>query len=93
MKSYPPLTMTVMMIMKVINMASLHDQFQGGVVSVPFVWENVLTGRRYNMHLYAGFMVVSQDPESKALRPEIGWAVADQEEVEKAIEEKSKRHY
>ena len=67
-----------------------HRQFLGGVVSVPFIWTDGPTGREYNMNLYSGFMVVSQDPESKALRPEIGWAVADEEEVKKAIEKKSK---
>ena len=60
-----------------------HGQFWGGVVSVPFKWIDLPTGHEYPMHLYAGFMVVSQDPESKALRPEIGWAVADDEEVKK----------
>ena len=33
------------------------------------------------MHFYAGFMSVSQDPHSLALRPEIGWAIVnDQQE-------------
>ena len=70
-----------------------HRQFLGGVVSAPFTWVDVPRKCEYLMHFYAGFMVVSQDPESKALRPEIGWAVADDKEVKKAIEEKSKNRF
>ena len=44
------------------------------------------------MQFYAGFMAVSQDESSKALRPEIGWAVVDGEEIKQIIERKSKRH-
>ena len=35
------------------------------------------------MHFYAGFMTVTQDPQTLAIYPEIGWAVADNKEVEK----------
>lgn len=46
-----------------------------GLSSTPFVWKDFNTD--YNMQFYAGFMAVSQNPETLALRPEIGWAVAE----------------
>ena len=60
------------------------NNFTAGIVSTPFKWEyfdNV-----FPMYFYAGFMAISQDPRSLALRPEIGWAVADEKEVESAKE-------
>ena len=41
------------------------------------------------MHFYGGFMMVVQDPVTLALKPEIGWAVAD----EKAVETSKKKNY
>ena len=52
------------------------DQFSPGFCSTPFIWE--FPGTEYAMQFYSGFMAVSQDPNTLALRPEIGWAVADQ---------------
>ena len=43
----------------------------------------------YPMCFYAGFMTVTQDHGSLAIRPEIGWAVAD-EKGETAKEQNSK---
>lgn len=54
------------------------DNFPPGLASTPFVW--TYFGTNHAMHFYAGFMAVSQDPKTLALRPEIGWAVADDSE-------------
>ena len=61
-----------------------HRSFSGittgcfplGVVSTPFKWLYFET--EYPMCFYAGFMTVTQDHGSLAIRPEIGWAVADE---------------
>lgn len=43
---------------------------------VPFKWEcrEVV----YDMYFVAGFMSISQNPETKAIKPEIGWAIYNQ---------------
>lgn len=46
-----------------------------GVNTTPFVWDYL--GTSYEMIFYSGFMGVSQNPNTFALRPEIGWAVGD----------------
>ena len=50
--------------------------FPLGVVSTPFKWLYFET--EYPMCFYTGFMTVTQDHGSLAIRPEIGWAVADE---------------
>lgn len=59
--------------------------FPPGVVSAPFVWQ-IFTDS-YKMQFYAGFMAATQDEDTLAIRPEIGWAVAD---VTSVTEAKSK---
>ena len=66
-----------------------HNCFPPGVVSTPFIWKG-LCGETA-MNFFAGFMAVSQDPASLALRPEIGWAVADEKTLEDA-KERSLQH-
>ena len=56
--------------------------FPLGVVSTPFKWLYFET--EYAMCFYAGFMTVTQDHDSLAIRPEIGWAVADEKDRETA---------
>ena len=34
------------------------------------------------MQFYAGFMAATQDPDTMAIHPELGWAVADRNEIE-----------
>ncbi len=60
-----------------------HKTFPNGVCSTPFIYQEC--NEEYPMHFYAGFMTVSQDPTTLALRPEIGWAVADDKKVKGAI--------
>lgn len=52
------------------------DLFPPGMTTVPFVWDYL--GARFDMNFSAGFVAVSQDPESMFLRPAIGWTVGDQ---------------
>ena len=61
------------------------DNFPPGLCSTPFIW-NCLD-MQCPMMFYSGFMAVSQDPRTLALRPEIGWAVAEQADVDRQIEE------
>ena len=56
------------------------DSLPAGLVSTPFEWQYY--NEKYPMHFYAGFMTVTQDPKTLAIYPEIGWAVADNKEVE-----------
>jgi hypothetical protein len=49
--------------------------FPRGVVYCPFKW--LYQGNEIPMHFYAGFMCVTQDLHTLAVRPEIGWAVTN----------------
>ena len=49
--------------------------FPRGLSSVPFTWSYL--GKKLPMQFLGGFVAVSQDPESWAVRPAIGWAVQD----------------
>jgi hypothetical protein len=51
------------------------DKFPSGMSLAPFVWKYL--GTRIPMKFFAGFAGVSQDPETLAVRPSIGWAVAE----------------
>ena len=59
------------------NEGVAHYFFPPGVVSTPFIM--ITPVKTYDMHFYAGFMSISQDDETKAVRTEIGWAVTDDE--------------
>jgi hypothetical protein len=69
--------------------ARTHDgpnagDFPSGFSSVPFVWDYY--GDKLDMSLFGGFAGVSQDLASGALRPVIGWGIADAPRVTKAKE-------
>jgi len=51
------------------------DQLPGSLSKVPFVWN--CQSDSYNMEFLAGFMGYTQDSESLAIRPRIGWAVRE----------------
>lgn len=46
-----------------------------GISIAPFVWEYL--GKPYSMELLGGFMGTSQDQDTLAIKPAIGWAVRD----------------
>ena len=56
--------------------------FPPGVVSVPFLWK--ISSVSHKMQFYAGFMAATQDDDTLAVRPEIGWAIADVTSVTEA---------
>lgn len=51
--------------------------YPSGFGQAPFVWN--YHGTEYAMKFTAGFVGVSQDPTTQAVRPAIGWAVGDGE--------------
>ena len=65
------------------------SSFPRGTVSTPFTW--LYLGNEFPMYFYAGFLGVSQDKKSLALRPVIGWAVVDKEKEEMAKMNKRRR--
>jgi hypothetical protein len=50
-----------------------HDQLPSSVSAVPFVWR--YRGERFDYQFLAGVMTVTQETETRAVRPRIGWAV------------------
>jgi len=60
----------------------------GGLSKAPFVWvQRDAAGEllhRWEMELIAGFIGVAQNPETLALRPEIGWAVRERHGADEA---------
>ena len=68
------------------------SSFPRGVVYTPLKW--VYQEEELLMHFYAGFMSVNQDPHTLALCPEIGWAIANDQQEASVQQEKSvrKRH-
>jgi hypothetical protein len=53
-----------------------------GLSRVPFTWHNARAGRERPMEAVAGLVGVTQDPETLALRPKVGWAVRDAEKLD-----------
>jgi Domain of unknown function (DUF4419) len=60
------------------------SSFPRGLSTVPFLWKYL--GTQIPMTLAGGFVGSSQDPETLAVRPAIGWAV--QEAADEAAEER-----
>ena len=57
--------------------------FPRGVVYCPFNWKYL--GNDIPMHFYAGFMCVTQDSNTLAVRPEIGWAIANDKQEKNKV--------
>jgi len=51
------------------------SQYPSGISRAPFTWD--VLGTKYDMNFAGGFFGVSQDPETGAVRAEVGWAVVD----------------
>jgi hypothetical protein len=56
------------------------EDVPGGYVRTPFTWDR--GDSRSQMNFISGFIGIRQNPETKALRPEIGWAVQWVSDVE-----------
>ena len=52
-------------------------EFPTGVSATEFTWIDRVRKQTFNMEFLAGFVGIDQNDETKALRPEIGWAVRD----------------
>ena len=65
--------------------------FPPGVVSVPFEWHYLTSDKVHKMHFFAGVMAATQNQQTLTIQAEIGWAMADAQEVEGA-EQKLKHH-
>ncbi|XP_070532320.1 uncharacterized protein [Ptychodera flava] len=51
------------------------DCFTSGLSRAPYVWEYM--DKPFKMQFIGGFMAVSQDHKTYAVRPELGWAVVE----------------
>lgn len=54
------------------------DLLPSGLSKVPFIWDYLST--KFNMEFIAGFTSYTQDHESFAIRPKIGWAIREKPE-------------
>ena len=66
-----------------------------GLSRVPFTWSIELPGStplKYAMEGIGGFVGITQDPATKALRPMVGWAVAESSSIETAIDRVRRYH-
>ncbi len=55
------------------------EEFPSGLSVAPFTWNYL--GTKFPMELVAGFVGVSQEPRTLAVRPAIGWVVRDAAEA------------
>jgi hypothetical protein len=53
------------------------DEFPSSLCQVPFVWEYF--DQVFNMFFISGFVGITQDKKTMAVRPKIGWAVMDKD--------------
>lgn len=53
-----------------------------GLSRVPFTWRDAETRRERKMEAIGGLVGVTQDPQTMALRPRVGWAVRAAEKME-----------
>lgn len=66
------------------------DDFPAGLSQAPFtLW---VKQKEYPLVLVAGFIGVSQDPVTGQLRPEIGWAVREQDRMRQIIDRIARDH-
>jgi len=56
-----------------------ETNFGTGLASAPLIWQCL--SQTFEMEMIAGFVGVSQDPETRAVRPAIGWAVASKDDA------------
>jgi hypothetical protein len=64
----------------------------GGLSSVPFTWRNAITMRERQMQAIGGLIGVSQDAQSLALRPKVGWAIRPAEKIDVLLGTLAKEH-
>jgi hypothetical protein len=65
------------------------EQIPNGISKTDFIWNYL--GTEFDMQFLAGFIGISQDKETKTLRPEIGWAIRTGESAKKHEEKEEAR--
>jgi hypothetical protein len=55
------------------------EQFPSGLSQAPFQWHYF--AETYNMSFVGGFLATAQDPDTLAIRPQIGWAIVDKDQI------------
>ena len=63
-----------------------------GLSRVPFLWRDLRTGRQRMMEAVGGLVGVTQDPETLALRPKVGWAVRQADKMDVCLARLEKDH-
>jgi hypothetical protein len=63
-----------------------------GLSRVPFTFIKGKTGEKHLMHAIGGLLGISQDKESLALRPKVGWAICKAGSLDALIERVSQEH-
>jgi hypothetical protein len=63
-----------------------------GLSRVPVTWKNTTTGRTRAMEAIGGLVGVTQDPETLALRPKVGWAVREADKMDALLDRLAKDH-
>jgi len=63
-----------------------------GLSRVPFTWRNAPTRRERMMEAIGGLIGVTQDPDTLALRPKVGWAVREAEKMDFLLARLAKNH-
>ena len=63
-----------------------------GLSRVPFMWRNAVTGSQRRMEATAGLVGVTQDPQTLALRPKVGWAVREAKKLDTLLARLTAEH-
>jgi hypothetical protein len=63
-----------------------------GLSRVPFTWRDAATGRERRMEAIGGLLGVTQDSQTLALRPKVGWAVRAAEKMDVFLERLASEH-
>ena len=63
-----------------------------GLSRVPFLWRNLKTGGERSMEAIGGLLGVTQNPETLALRPKVGWAVRPAEKLDALLDRLTAEH-
>jgi hypothetical protein len=63
-----------------------------GLSRVPFTWRNTRTDRERPMEAIGGLIGVQQNPQTLALRPKVGWAVREAENMDVLLARLTREH-
>jgi len=63
-----------------------------GLSRVPFTWRNAATGFELAMEAIGGLIGVTENPDTLALRPKLGWAVREAEKMDVLLSRVTRDH-